>query len=66
MGGQMENKVQKEAEMTKTSKLLVAAGCALILAAVILKVAGYFNVIKPSSLLILANTSFILAILFKK
>ena len=62
----MENKVQKEVEMTKTSKLLVAAGCALILTAVILKVAGSFNVIKPSSLLILANTSFILAILLKK
>lgn len=52
--------------MTKTSKLLVAVGCALILAAVILKIMGLFGIVKPSSLLILANTSLILAILLKK
>lgn len=56
--------------MTKTSKLLVAVGCALILAAVILRAMLLFNptasLIKPSSLLVLANTSFILAILLKK
>jgi hypothetical protein len=52
--------------MTKTSKLLVAVGIALILAAVILKIMGLFEFVKPSSLLILANTSLILAILLKK
>lgn len=60
------NIFKQGAEMTKTSKLLVAVGCALILAAVILKIMGLFGIVKPSSLLILANTSLILAILLKK
>lgn len=57
--------------MTNSSKFFVAVGCLFILAAVILKGMGFSNpaalgIVKPSSLLILANTSFILAILLKK
>ncbi len=50
---------------------LVVIGCLLVLAGVILRLAGFMNpavmrVIKPISFLILANTSFLLAILLKK
>jgi len=57
--------------MTNSAKFFVAIGCLLFLAAVVLRCIGFYNpvvmrVIKPSSLLILTNTSFILAILLKK
>ncbi|MDP2928178.1 MAG: hypothetical protein Q8N80_05220 [Candidatus Omnitrophota bacterium] len=57
--------------MTNSSKSFVVIGCLLIVAAFILKGTSFVNpavvrAVKASSLLILANTSFILAILFKK
>ncbi len=57
--------------MTKVSKLFVLAGVILILLAITLKIAGTHLLlgsksIKLISLLVMANTSFILAILFKK
>jgi hypothetical protein len=57
--------------MVVSSKLLVGVGLILMAAAVILKVMGSVTpgmicVIKPSSLLILANISFVLAVLYKK
>ena len=57
--------------MTKVSKLFVLAGVILILLAITLKIAGTHQLlgsksIKLISLLVMANTSFILAILFKK
>lgn len=55
------------------SKSFVVIGCLLVLVAVILKGIGLVNAelvmkvgIKPSSFLILANTSFLAAILLKK
>lgn len=57
--------------MTNSSKFFVVIGCLLIAAAFILKGMAFVNpatvwLVKASSLLILANTSFILAILLKK
>lgn len=57
--------------MTSSAKFFILVGCLLLLVAVILRGIGFVNpavmsVIKPSSFLILANTSFILAILLKK
>jgi len=55
------------------SKSFVTIGCLLLLVALILKGMGFVNPemvikvgIKPSSFIILANTSFILAVLLKK
>jgi len=58
-------------QMTNSSKFFVVIGCLLIAAAIVLKGMALVNpavvrVVKASSLLILANTSFILAILLKK
>jgi len=57
--------------MKNLSNFFIVLGCLLILVALILRLTGFsfmvtMKAIKPSSLLILANTSFILAILFKK
>lgn len=57
--------------MGSTAKLLVVVGCLLVAVALILRGVGFFNLaamsfIKPSSILILANTSLLLALLFKK
>ncbi|MBL7081780.1 MAG: hypothetical protein ISS44_04365 [Candidatus Omnitrophica bacterium] len=57
--------------MTNTSKLFIAIGCLLILAGIALRVSLLPIVItgrtiRPISLVILANTSFLLAILFKR
>jgi len=65
------NIFNQEVHMTNSSKFFVVIGCLLMVLAVILKVTGFVNpavmrVIKPSSFLILANISFVLAILVKK
>jgi len=57
--------------MTNSSKFFVVIGCLLFLVAVILRCMGFYNpllmkVVKPSSFLILTNTSFVLAVLLKK
>ena len=57
--------------MTNLTKMFVAIGCLLLLVAVVLRFAIYPIIIatrpiKPSSLLILANTAFILGVFFKK
>jgi hypothetical protein len=57
--------------MKGLAKLFLVVGCLLLLVAVIMKVIGFYNpaamgLIKPSSLLILVNTSFILAVLLRK
>ena len=57
--------------MTIISKLLIGIGCLLILAAVVLRLTWFPIVvatrpIQSISLVILANTTFLLAILFKK
>jgi hypothetical protein len=57
--------------MTKSAKFFVVIGCLFILIAVVLKVLGFWNIvllrtIKPSTFLIAANTSFLLALLLKK
>ncbi|MDD5155058.1 MAG: hypothetical protein PHF11_01035 [Candidatus Omnitrophica bacterium] len=56
--------------MSGSVKFFILIGCFLLLAAVILRYAGLYSpailVIKPSSLLILANISFVLAVLAKK
>lgn len=57
--------------MKGLANLFVVIGCLLLLAAVIMRGMGFYNpavmrVIKPSSLLILVNTSFILAVLLKR
>jgi hypothetical protein len=57
--------------MTGSAKFLVFMGFLLLLVAVVLRGTGFFHpaavgIIKPSSLLILANTAFILALLLKK
>lgn len=57
--------------MANTTKLFIVIGCLLILIALVLKIAGLPLVIaarpiRPISLVILANTSFLLALLSKK
>jgi hypothetical protein len=57
--------------MVKSPKLYVNVGYFLLLAAVVLKIIlllnpGMVAMFKPSSLLILANISFVLALLVKK
>jgi hypothetical protein len=57
--------------MTKVSKLFTIIGCLLILAAVVLRIALVPIIISERpiqtiSLLILANTAFLIALLFKK
>ncbi len=54
--------------MTNVSKLFVVIGCLLILVALVLKSTLVIVMMpaKPISLVILANTAFLLAILFKK
>ena len=57
--------------MTNMSKVFIALGCLLILAAVVLRLTWFPIVvttrpIQSISLVILANTAFLLALLFKK
>ena len=57
--------------MTKISKLFIVIGCLLILAAVVLRITWFPIIvatrpIRSISLVILANTAFLLALLFKK
>ena len=57
--------------MTNMSKIFIILGCILILVAVILRttmcpIIITARPIKPSSFIILANTAFLLAILFRK
>ncbi|MFA5411408.1 MAG: hypothetical protein WC321_06105 [Candidatus Omnitrophota bacterium] len=59
--------------MKNSPESLITIGCLFILAAVVLKLMVFANpaiaairIAKPSSLLILANTFFILAVLLKK
>lgn len=57
--------------MTNLTKAFMAIGALLIIIAVVLRVADISLVIahkalKPASFLILANISFVLAVLFKK